>query len=127
MKVELFTICNGAFNSNGHLTIVNTCDRLSVPSLPYRVSFGIALKFYAVPGEAVQKELSVSVLDPENNKVFEPEFVTPIGINGGALANHFAVALNLQNVLFTKPGTHNVHLQLDGERFDDFAFEVEVQ
>lgn len=124
MKVELFTICEGAFNHRGHLTIINTKDRLSASALPCRISFGIALKFYADPGEVVHKKLAVSVLAPDRSKVFDPEFTTPVDIEGTELASHFAVAINLQNVLFAKFGTHNVHLELDGERFDDFSFEV---
>ena len=42
-------------------------------------------------------------------------------------ASHIAIALNLQNVLFEKPGAYDVHLELDGKRLDNYAFEIEQQ
>jgi len=123
MKVELFALCQGAYNNNGQLTIVNTIDNFVVPTFPSRISFGLALKFYILPKEEGDKTLSVSILDKEKNSIIPP---IPVNLHIEKLENasHIALALNMQNVLFVKPGEYDIHLELDGSRFDNFAFEV---
>lgn len=124
MKVELYALCQGAFNNNGQLTIVNTVDNFGVPAFPARISFGLALKFYILPEEEGEKVLSISILD-ENNKSIIPPFPANMHIERLDHASHIAIALNLQNVLFEKPGKYDVHLELDGERLDNYAFEID--
>lgn len=124
MKVELYALCQGAFNSNGQLTIVNTIDNFVVPTFPARVSFGLALKLYILPEEEGKKVLSISILYKDNKSIIPP---IPANLHVERLdkASHIAIALNLQNVLFEKPGEYDVHLELDGERLDNYAFEIE--
>ena len=124
MKVELYALCQGAFNSNGQLTIVNTIDNFVVPTFPARISFGLALKLYILPEEEGEKTLSISILDKENKSIITP-IVANLHIEHLGKASHIAIALNLQNVLFEKSGAYDVHLELDGERLDNFAFEIE--
>lgn len=126
MKVELYALCQGAFNNNGQLTIVNTIDNFVVASFPARVSFGLALKLYILPKEEGEKILSISILDKDNQSIIPP---IPANLHIESLdkASHIAIALNLQNVLFEKSGAYDVHLELDGKRLDNFAFEIEQQ
>lgn len=124
MKVELYALCQGAYNSHGQLTIVNTIDNFVVPSFPSRISFGLALKFYILPEEEGEKVLSISILDKDNNSIIPP-IPANMHIERLGRASHIAIALNLQNVLFEKPGKYDVHLELDGERLDNYAFEIE--
>lgn len=124
MKVELYALCQGAFNNNGQLTIVNTVDNFGVPAFPARISFGLALKFYILPEEEGEKVLSISILD-EDNKSIIPPFPANMHIERLDRASHIAIALNLQNVLFEKSGKYDVHLELDGERLDNYAFEID--
>ena len=126
MKVELYALCQGAFNSNGQLTIVNTIDNFVVPSFPARVSFGLALKLYILPKEEGEKTLTISILDKENNSIIPP-IPASLHVDSYDKASHIAIALNLQNVLFEKPGAYDVHLELDGKRLDNYAFEIEQQ
>lgn len=124
MKVELYALCQGAYNSNGQLTIVNTIDNFVVPSFPARISFGLALKFYILPEEEGEKVLSISILDKENKSIIPP---IPANMHIERLdrTSHIAIAINLQNVMFEKAGKYDVHLELDGKRLDNYAFEIE--
>lgn len=124
MKVELFALCQGAHNNNGQLTIVNTIDNFHVPSFPTRLSFGLALKFYILPMEEGDKVLTISILSKKTESSIISPIMTNLHIEKFENASHIGIALNLQNVLFETPGEYNVHLELDGQRFDDFAFEV---
>ena len=124
MKVELYALCQGAHNNNGQLTIVNTVDNFGVPAFPARISFGLALKFYILPEEEGEKTLSISILDGYKKSIIPP-ISTKLHIERFEKASHIALALNLQNVLFETPGEYNIHLELDGVRLDDFAFEIQ--
>lgn len=125
MKVELFALCQGAFNNNGQLTIVNTIDNFSVSNLPTRLSFGLALKFYLEPHEeSGDKMLEISVVRKMDKQICVPPMQIPVQISDMGKASHISLAMNLQNVLFENEGAYDVHMVLDGNRLDDFAFEV---
>ena len=125
MKVELFALCQGAFNNNGQLTIVNTVDNFSVSNLPTRLSFGLALKFYLEPHEeSGDKMLEISVVRKKDKQICVPPMQIPVQISDMEKASHISIAMNLQNVLFEKEDTYDVHMVLNGNRLDDFAFEV---
>lgn len=123
MKVELFALCQGAYNNNGQLTIVNTIDNFAVQSFPARISFGLALKFYILPHEEGDKTLSISILNKQETSIIPP-IQTNLHIERFDKASHLGLALNLQNVLFDASGEYVIHLELDGSRLDNFAFEV---
>lgn len=124
MKVELYALCQGAYNNKGQLTIVNTVDNFGVQAFPARISFGLALKLYILPEEEGEKILSISILNGDGKSIIPP-IPTNLHIERLEKASHIALALNLQNVLFETPGKYIVHLELDGSRLDNFAFEIE--
>lgn len=119
MKIDLCTICEGAYNNQGRLTIVNTLDKLLVRSLPCRISFGLALKLVFTSDEMGDKKLSVAVLSPDGSKVLDPEFVTPVNVASRESESQFTLAVNFQNVLIAKPGMHKVRFELDGVLIDE--------
>ena len=124
IKVELFGLCEGAFDHNGHLTIVNTHDDFVLKSLPARVSFGLAFKFYIQPQVEGEKILTIAILDSDGADVISPRLSAKFQLSKYEYASHIAMAINLQNVLFTKSGKYDVHLEIDGHKLDNFAFEV---
>lgn len=124
IKVELFALCEGAFNNAGHLTIVHTIDNFVAKKIPARFTFGLAFKFFVQPEVEGEKELSVAIKDSEGQDVIAPIVKARMCIAKSDKESHIALAVNMQNVLFLSEGKHCVHLEIDGERFDDFSFEV---
>jgi len=124
VKVEMFALCQGAHNMNGHLTIVNTMDEFIVSSLPTRISFGLAVKLYIRENVEGDKPLTITILNKKDKQQKFPVIQTNLHIERMHKASHINIALNLQNVLFEAAGLYDIHMELDGERFDDFAFEV---
>ncbi|MDD5839995.1 MAG: hypothetical protein PUC94_08165 [Bacteroidales bacterium] len=124
IKVEMFALCQGAHNLGGHLTVVNTMDDFIVPSLPARITFGLAIKLYIRANVEGDKLLSISIVNKGKTSQILPIIKSGIHIDKLDKASHVNIALNLQNVLFENTGTYDVHLELDGKRLDDFAFEV---
>ena len=124
IKVEMFALCQGAHNLDGHLTVVNTMDDFYVSSLPMRITFGLAIKLYIRARVEGDKLLSISIVDKTNRNHTLPVVKTNFHIESSDRASHLNIALNLQNVLFEKEGEYDIHIELDGSRLDDFAFEV---
>ncbi len=124
IKVEMFALCQGAHNLDGHLTIVNTMDEFFVSSLPIRITFGLAIKLYIQAFVEGDKLLSITIIDKSKDKSILPAITTNLHIDRLEKASHINIALNLQNVLFEKEGIYDIHLELDGIRLDDFAFEI---
>ncbi len=64
MELKLFTLCEGAFNHNGHLTIVNTIDFINGEEFPYRIpQFGIAAKLNFKAQESGNHHLQLVCVD----------------------------------------------------------------
>lgn len=124
IKVEMFALCQGAHNMNGHLTIVNTMDEFTVSSFPVRISFGLAVKLYIRENVEGDKLLAITIVNKNNKQQKFPVIQTNLHIERRDRASHINIALNLQNVLFEAAGLYDIHLELEGKRFDDFAFEV---
>lgn len=124
IKVEMFALCQGAHRLNEHLTVVNTMDDIYVSSIPIRITFGLAIKLYIQAFVEGDKQLNVSIVDKTNGNQTFPVIKTNLHIERLDRASHINIALNLQNVLFEKEGTYDVHLEIDGNRLDDFAFNV---
>lgn len=124
IKVELFTICQGVHDLYGHLTIVNTIDNFVVKNLPKRLSFGIALKLYIRPQTEGEHHLKISIIHHTDGKEIVAPIPSILKIEKKDKASHINMALNLQNVIFETEGTYDIHLELDGEKLDNFAFDV---
>lgn len=124
LKVDLFSLCQGAHELGGHITIVNTIDEFNVRFLPVRISFGLALKIYIKPHTEGEYHLQISIINHEDGKEIFPPIPSILKIEKKEKASHINIAINLQNVLFEKEGTYDIHLELDGKRFDNFAFDV---
>lgn len=124
VKVEMFALCQGAHNMNGHLTIVNTIDEFTVFSLPARISFGLAIKLYIRENVEGDKPLLITIVNKENKEQKFPVIQTNLHIERMNKASHINIAINLQNVLFETIGLYDIHMELEGKRLDDFAFEV---
>lgn len=124
IKVELFALCQGAFDNKGQLTVVNTIDDFYVESFPTRLSFGLALKLFIFADEEGEKVLSILIINKEKKSQILPAITAKLFISKKNKHSHINIAVNLQNVLFETEGVYDVHLEIDGERLDDFAFEI---
>lgn len=127
IKVELFALCQGAHNYEGHLTIVNTQDEFIVPLFPVRLSFGLAIKLYINANVSGDKILKIFIINKNNQIKIHPIIPINLHIEKMDKASHINIAINLQNVLFEEPGLYDIHMELDDKRLDDFAFEVIIK
>lgn len=116
MDIRLFTLCDGAYNYNGKLTIVGTTDNIKVPHFPATVSFGIAVKVSFPPQEYGTKNISLRIIDDSGVDVL-PELLLPPSdakSKNGEEAR-LVLAGNMQSVNFVKEGEYCVLLNVSGQ------------
>ena len=123
MKIELFTLCDGAYNYNGKLTIVGTKEGFFVHSFPEKVSFNIAMKFLITPGQVVEKKLRLQFNDPEN-KLMPARLECNISAPFSKEESHISLAASIQGVPLEKDGVYKVAVLLDEEVLNEYNFFV---
>lgn len=125
MKVELFTLCEGAFNTNGRLTIVNTFENIVSNQYPWRGQLGIALKLLFLKEEVGEYDITVSIQPSyEEQKIHEMK--AHLSMQTGEKANdvHVAMASNIQGLLISKPGDYKVVIDVNGAELYSCPFKA---
>ena len=113
MEIELFALCDGAFNYGGKLTVVGTYDQLNVSMVPQQIKLSVAVKLNVSPGEAsVGSKIRLSVKDPNGNPVSPIVTNSILQLPPNADIIHLAMALNM-NLNITMEGMHRIDLILD--------------
>lgn len=125
MKVELFTLCEGAFNTNGRLTIVNTFEDIVSNQYPWRGQLGMALKIFVAKEEAGEHDLKVSIESCAGNQKLH-EMNAHMSFPTGEKANdiHVALATNIQGLLLQTPGEYKVIIEMDGSALHSCSFKA---
>lgn len=114
MKVELFTLCDGAYNYNGKLTIVGTMDTFTVNSLPVSVGFGIAIRVLLLPEDEGSHILKVSFINPDGSN-HPGELNVNFDAKSSVEPFHISLAANVNGLPFHQEGVHKVVISLDDE------------
>lgn len=128
MRVELFTLCEGAFNTNGRLTIVNTFEDIVSEQYPWRGQIGMALKILFPREEAGGFDLSVQIKAKDIEQPLH-EIKGHLDINHQGEGNdvHLAMCSNIQGVVLTKPGDYEVVIIVNGNILQVFPFKALVK
>lgn len=116
MKVVLFTLCEGVFNTDGRLTIVNTFEDILSNEYPWKGQLGVALKLLVPknePGEydiqvCIKKAIGDQTLHQLNAHLSFPQEKEQHDV-------HIAMASNIQGLLLPAPGNYKVDIVINGE------------
>lgn len=114
MNIRLLTLCDGAYNYNGKITVVGTIDNIKVHSFPAVITVGLAVKICFPPSENGIKRIRILILDSNDNLVI-PTLEMP---NQEAKANKndlstMAIVANLQGVKFNEEGNYRLELHVN--------------
>jgi len=114
MKVELFTLCDGAYNYNGKLTIVGTVDTFTVSSLPKPINFGIAIRILLDPKDEGLHNLRISFRNPDGT-VHPGELNVNFEAKQASESYHISLAAKVTELPFQSEGVHKAIVSLDGD------------
>lgn len=112
MKLNLFAICEGAFNHNGHLTIVNTKDFINTEKFPYRADqLGLALRLEFDASETGEHPFELGYVDPVGT--YTTMGKSSIKVEQAKQNTLFCLAANLSGFIFTHPGIYKFVVKVD--------------
>lgn len=124
MVIDLFSLCDGAYNYNGKLTIVGTLDSISVPEVPAKVQFGIAMKLRFDATETGAHTLIVRIKDV-NGKNVPPDMKLGLNIKPSDVSTIVSLAVNAQGLPFDKFGEYSVDVLVDDEVKGSYVFSIQ--
>ena len=127
MKTILFTLCDGAYNYDGRLTVVGTFDQIRMLSIPGTARTSFALKFLIPETELAQKaEIRIEFRDVNNNPISESitKSIPIPDTQKGYI--HLAMAGSIQlNV--AEAGKHRMLCFIDNRQVEELEFAIILQ
>ena len=123
MKLKLFSICEGAFNNQGRLTIVNTYDMISASSFPLKMALGIAMTMAFSKDDGGKHMIVLHITNMKNEAEIakmESEVTIPQDDNGGFLN----FVSNVNGFVFPEAGDYNFDLTVDGTSIGGYVMKV---
>ena len=88
MRIKLFSICEGAFNNAGRLTIVNTYDMIGSKAFPLKMPIGVAMTIIFDAADEGKRHLELKITNTTTQlpiAKMDSEFVVPKDEKGGYL------------------------------------------
>ena len=124
MVIDLFTLCDGAYNYNGKLTIVGTIDTMFVPEVPAKVQFSIAMKLRFDTTESGKHSMMVRIKDVDGKNI-PPDMKLDLDIQPSEADTIVSLAVNAQGLPFDKFGKYQVEVLVDDVLKGDYAFKLQ--
>lgn len=116
MTLDLFTLSEGAYNHNGHLTIVSTIDFIKTESFPFRLpSLGIAVRMEFLPEEQGKHTMLIQCADALGNKSLDMN--VDMDVPKSEQNTIICLASNVNGVQFLQSGLYTFTLFLDGTSY----------
>lgn len=126
MNLELFTLCEGAFNSNGRVTIVNTYDILKSPNVPCSMTLGFAIKISFNKEEKGEHKISLPIVIEQSNREvgkLDSAFNLPEAEEVGYLN----MVANVQNMSFPEFGWYRIEVKIDGMKLGEYRIKLKSE
>lgn len=123
MNIELFTLCDGAYNYNGKMTIVGTLTNIGVPSIPINVQLGLAMKIQLDPEESGQKQMIIRFINPDGTNI-PADLLIKLDIKPKKEISYISLAANIQNLPITQMGEMTVLVNIDDEILNEYHINV---
>lgn len=117
MNIRVFTLCDGAYNYNGKLTLVGTIDNLKAPKYPHAADVSLAIKVSFTPSENGDKTVSIRFQDFAGNLLL-PEMQSKTKIESKGEEGRMVMVVDLHGLPIPKEGEYKVILEINSEIFE---------
>lgn len=121
--MNLFQICDGAYNYNGQLTIVGTFERIKAAQIPFRRNIGVAIKATREADELAATSLIVGLTDNAGVDIM-PEINIPLSERDKNSDGKVIVAVTINNVLFKAKGVYKLTLFEGHQNLAEYEFDI---
>lgn len=118
MNIRVFTLCDGAYNYNGKLTLVGTIDNIKAPKYPHNADVSLAIKVSFLPSENGEKIVCVRFQDDAGNLLL-PEMQSPkTKIESKDGEGRLAMVVDLHGLPIPHEGDYKVILKINNDTFE---------
>lgn len=123
MRVELFTLCDGAYNYNGKMTIVGTLTSLGVPRVPINVQLGLAMKIKVAPKEEGTKLMTIRFVNPDGTNI-PADLTVRLDLVPKKETSFISLVANVQNLPITQFGGLTIKVLIDNSLLSEYQINV---
>lgn len=127
MTIELFSLCDGAYNYNGKLTIVGTLNGIAVPQLPAQIKVSLAMRMRVGREDVGEKKMLIHFVTPEGNNLPVELAVKLNIVPTEEPESYITFAADIQGLLLEREGHYRVNISIDGEQIGDYPFNVQIK
>ena len=126
MTIELFTLCDGAYNYNGKLTIVGSWTSIGVNEIPSKIPVGVAMRIRIEVGEKGSKEMKIQFLNPDGSTI-PTDIVASLDIKQSKEIAYINLAATIQGFPISQIGRHTVKVIIDENLIAEYPLVVEAK
>ena len=127
MQIELFTLCDGAYNYNGKMTIVGTLNGIAVPQLPAQIKLSLAMRMRVGREDKGEKNMIVHFVNPEGKNIPVELAVKLNIVPTEEPESYITFAADIQGLPLEKEGRYCVDVTIDGEQVGNYPFNVQIK
>lgn len=127
MKIELFSLCDGAYNYNGKLTIVGTLNGIAVPQLPAQIKVSLAMRMRVSQRDVGEKKMLIHFIDPDGKNLPVELAVNLNIVPTEEQESYITFAAEIQGLPLEKAGHHSVNVSIDSEQIGNYPFNVQIK
>lgn len=124
MIIELFTLCDGAYNYNDKLTIVGSWTSIGVNEIPAKIPVGVAMRIRIDIGEKGTKKMKIQFLNPDNS-IIPTDIVATLNIKQSKKTSYINLAAMIQGFPISQIGQHVVKVFVDDNLMAEYPLIVE--
>lgn len=123
MTIELFTLCDGAYNYNGKLTIVGSLTSVSVGELPAKLQMSIAMRIRVEAEEKGNCQLKIQFVNPDGT-VIPADLVINTELDSSEKISYLAIAATIQGLRIEQAGNHVVRVTIGDNIVGEYPFDI---
>lgn len=123
MNIELFTLCDGAYNYNGKMTIVGTITNIGVPNVPISIPIGLAMKLQVDPNESGTKQMVIRFVNPDGSDI-PADLTIQLDIKAQNEISYISLAANIQNFPISQLGLMTIKVFIDSNLLNEYHINV---
>lgn len=126
MNVDIFTLCDAATSDGGKLNILGAFDTIFAATFPIiHPHCAIALRVRFRPSERGDHELGIDFVDEDGRSLLPPLRIgMNVGVSEGERFATIAMAVNIQQLNFPRPGEYAVNLTINRDEKASFQLLV---
>lgn len=127
MTIELFSLCDGAYNYNGKLTIVGTLNGIAVPQLPAQIKVSLAMRMRVGHEDQGEKNMIIHFVNPDGNNLPVELAVKLNIVPTEEPESYITFAADIQGLPLEKEGHYSVDISIDDKPIGNYPFNVQIK